>query len=173
MIYSINDITPKLNGTNIFIADSASVIGDVSIDQLVSIWFSATLRGDEDSISIGKGSNVQDNAVIHMDKGLPVIIGENVTIGHSAIVHGAKIGNNTLIGMGATILNGSIIGNNCILGANSLLKEGSIIPDNSLVVGAPAQVKKTINQDMIDKIIQNAILYQSKIPMYLNSLKKH
>ena len=125
-----------------FIADTASIYGDVEIGSGSSVWFGAALRADLDSIKIGKGSNVQENAVMHMDEGYPVIIGDNVTIGHGAIIHGATIGNNVIVGMGAIVMNGAVIGENSLVGAGTLVKEHMVIPEGSVVVGVPGKVIK-------------------------------
>lgn len=132
-----------------FIAPNASIIGDVTVGADSSVWFGAVLRGDEAPIAIGRGSNVQDNAVLHCDYRSPMNIGDNVTIGHGAIVHGASIGDNVLIGMGAIILNGAKIGENCIVGAGAVVKENAEIPANSMLVGVPAKIIRTLDETAI------------------------
>lgn len=132
-----------------FVAENATVIGDVEIGADSSVWFGAVLRGDEAPITIGRGSNVQDNAVLHCDHRSPMSIGDNVTIGHGAIVHGATIGDNVLIGMGAIVLNGASIGENCIVGAGAVVKENADIPANSMLVGVPAKVIRTLDEAAI------------------------
>jgi len=154
-------------GDHVFIANTATVLGDVELGNNVSIWFGAVLRGDSDQIIIGNDSNIQDTAVIHVDPGVPVKIGEGVTIGHGAIVHGAEVGNNTLIGMRATLLNNAVIGDNCIVGANSLITEGKVIPPNSLVMGSPAKVIKVLSSEQINSIRNNARAYVTKGAEYL------
>ena len=143
MIISFNGKTPSTTSAA-FVAENASIIGDVTLSPLSSIWFSAVLRGDECSIFVGEGSNIQDNATVHGDFGHDVVIGKNVTVGHNAIVHGCEIGDGTLVGMGAVVLNGAKIGKECIIGAGAVVKEGEIIPDRSLVVGVPAKIIRTI-----------------------------
>ncbi len=130
-----------------YIAPNATLIGDVTVGKDASIWFSAVLRGDECSIIIGEGSNVQDNATLHgyAPKDCNVVLGKYVTVGHNACVHGCKIGDGTLVGMGATILNGAVIGERCIIAAGALVKEGAVIPDDSLVVGVPGKVIRTLD----------------------------
>lgn len=144
-----------------FIADSASLIGNIILDEGVSIWYGAVLRGDINYIKVGKNSNIQDNVTIHLDYNNPVIIGEYTSVGHNAVVHGCSIGNNCLIGMGAVILNGSIIGDNSVIAAGSVVRENSIIPANSLVAGVPARVKREVSPDLINKNRSNAINYAS------------
>ena len=151
--------TPITMGAEVWIADTARVFGRVNLGNEVSIWFGAVLRGDADQIVIGNRSNVQENAVVHVDPGFPAIIGDDCIIGHGAIVHGAKLGNHVLVGMHATILNGAKIGNFCIIGANALVTEGMIVPDFSIVMGAPAQIKKQLSEEHIQKVKRNAQAY--------------
>ena len=147
---------PTKKGKEVFIAPTATVIGDVSLGDEVSIWFGAVLRGDSDSIIVGARSNIQDNAVIHCDPKDPAIIGEECIIGHNAIVHGATLANNVLVGMNATVLNNAEIGEYSIIGANALVTAGSIIPPYSLVLGSPAKVVKKISSDQVNGIKINA-----------------
>ncbi len=149
---------PKIS-EKAFVAKNATVIGDVTIEDDANIWFGAAVRGDMDSIYIGKGSNVQDNAVVHVDKGFPVRIGENVTIGHGAIVHGCTVGDNVLVGMGAIILNGAKIGDNCIIGAGATVTQNKEIPANSLLVGCPAKVIREVDGQGAESTRQNALRY--------------
>ena len=160
-------------GTNVFLAPNATVIGDVSIGNESSIWFGAVLRGDSDKIIIGKKSNIQDNSIVHCDPGFPVIIGDGVVVGHGSIVHGAKISNNCLIGMGTTLLNGVEIGENSIIGANTLVTRDTIIPSNSLVLGSPGKVVKTIGQQQIENIKENAKVYVEKGKQFLAFYGQH
>lgn len=149
---------PKIS-EKAFVAKNATVIGDVTVEEDANIWFGAAIRGDMDSIYIGKGSNVQDNAVVHVDKGFPVRIGENVTIGHGAIVHGCTVGDNVLVGMGAIILNGAKIGDNCIIGAGATVTQNKEIPANSLLVGCPAKVIREVDGQGAESTRQNALRY--------------
>lgn len=149
---------PKIS-EKAFVAKNATVIGDVTVEEDANIWFGAAIRGDMDSIYIGKGSNVQDNAVVHVDKGFPVRIGENVTIGHGAIVHGCTVGDNVLVGMGAIILNGVKIGDNCIIGAGATVTQNKEIPANSLLVGCPAKVIREVDGQGAESTRQNALRY--------------
>ena len=144
-VYSLDGKAPKLADGFCFVADSAQVIGDVVLEEGAGIWFGAVLRGDNEPILIGEGSNIQENCVLHTDMGFPLTVGKGCTIGHTAILHGCTIGDNSLVGMGATVLNGARIGNNCLIGAGALVTEGKVIPDNSLVVGSPARVVRTLD----------------------------
>lgn len=144
---------------SVFIAPGAIVLGDVTIGENVGIWYHATVRGDRAPIVIGKGSNVQDNAVVHVDSDHGVSIGENVTIGHSAIIHGCTIGDNSLVGMGAIIMNGAQIGRNCIVGAGALVTQNTVVPDNSLLLGNPAKVKRQVTEEEIAASLRNAAEY--------------
>ena len=142
-----------------FVAPDAVVFGDVVIGAECNIWFHAVIRAEDAPIRIGKGSNVQDNAVVHEDAGHPVTIGEYVTIGHGAIVHGCMIGDHTLVGMGAIILNGAKIGKGCVIGAGALVTQNAEIPDGSLVVGSPARVKREVKREEMEHNIRNARHY--------------
>jgi carbonic anhydrase/acetyltransferase-like protein (isoleucine patch superfamily) len=149
-----------------FIAPDATVLGDVTIEENVGIWFHTTIRGDRAPIHIGKGSNIQDNCVIHVGKGQPVTIGENVTIGHSAVVHGCTVGDNTLIGMGTILMNGAFIGSNCIIGAGALVTQNMRIPDNSLVLGSPGKVIRSVTPREIQANLMNAKMYVDEAQKY-------
>ena len=148
MIYTLDQHRVKTVGDNFYIAPNATVLGQVELGEDVSVWFGAVIRGDVEKIIIGKGSNIQDLSVLHVDPGSPIIIGENVTIGHKVMLHGCTIGNNSLIGINSVILNNVEIGNNCLIGANTLLTEGTKIPDNSLVMGSPGNVKKEVDENL-------------------------
>ena len=147
MIYTLEQHKVKTEGDNFYIAPNATVLGQVELGEDVSVWFGAIIRGDVEKIIIGKGSNIQDLSVLHVDPGSPIIIGENVTVGHKVMLHGCTIGNNSLIGINSVILNNVEIGNNCLIGANTLLTEGTKIPDNSLVMGSPGKVKKEVDEN--------------------------
>lgn len=144
---------------NRFIAPGAVVLGDVHLEENVGIWYNATVRGDREPIHVGKGSNIQDNCVVHVDAGYPVTIGENVTVGHGAILHGCTVEDNSLIGMGAILLNGCHIGKNCIVAAGALVTQGTVIPEGSLVMGNPAKVKRPVTEAEIQGNLKNAALY--------------
>lgn len=138
---------------NVFIADTARVLGNVELADDVSVWFGAVIRADFDKVFIGKRTNIQENVIIHLDRGKPVIIGEDNVIGHAAIIHGATIGNGNLIGMRATILNGAKIGNHCIIGAHALVTENMEIPDGSMVLGTPAKIVKNVPAEKVKEYV--------------------
>ncbi|WP_459128892.1 gamma carbonic anhydrase family protein [Guggenheimella bovis] len=142
-----------------FVAPDATVIGDVEIEKDASIWFQAVIRGDEEPIRIGEGSNIQDLTMVHVSKDFPTTIGRYVTVGHAAIVHGCEIGDYTLIGMGATVLDGAKIGNHCIIGANSLVSQNKVIPDGSMVYGSPAKVIRSLSEEEIRFLEEHAKEY--------------
>ena len=154
-------------GKSCFIAPSADIIGDVELAEGSSVWFHATIRGDLDRISIGSKVSIQDNCVVHTAKGEPVEIGDSVVVGHGAIVHGARISGNSIIGMGAILLSGSRIGRNCIIGAGSVVTEGTSIPDNSIALGTPAKVVKQVSGEHIKRIESNVQEYVELNAHYL------
>ena len=158
MILSFGGKVPQDNGA-VFVADNATVRGDVTLGKGSSVWYGAVLRGDDGPLVLGENCNVQDNSVLHCDPVGVVYLGKNVTVGHSALVHHCTVGENSLIGMHATLLNGCVIGKNCIIGAGALVPEGMHIPDNSVAVGVPARVIKTIRDDQLTENIHNAELY--------------
>lgn len=159
-VYALGDKRPQFPAQDAYwIAPGAQVIGDVRIGEDVGIWFNAVLRGDNDPITVGRGTNIQDGVMVHTDLGFPTTIGEGCTIGHHAIIHGCTIGDNSLVGMGATVLNGAVIGNNCLVGANALISEGKIFPDNSLIVGAPARVVRTLDESAVARLRLSADNY--------------
>lgn len=149
MIMEYKGIMPEIS-PKAFIAPSADIIGDVKIADDASVWFGAVIRGDEAPISIGEGTNVQDNCVLHCDHGSAMVIGKNVTVGHGSIVHGATIGDNVLIGMGAVILDKAKIGDNCIIGAGAVIKERAEVPENSMMVGVPAKLIRTLDEAAVE-----------------------
>ncbi|MEP1933247.1 MAG: gamma carbonic anhydrase family protein [Roseibium sp.] len=155
--YSLDNRRPQFPATGKYwIAPNATLIGDIHLEDNASVWFGAVLRGDNETITIGVGSNVQDGCVFHTDMGYPLVVGSDCTIGHNAILHGCTIKDNSLVGMGATILNGAVIGSNCIIGANALIPEGKIIPDNSLVVGVPGKIARTLPENASEDIRKSA-----------------
>ncbi|MHA7851107.1 gamma carbonic anhydrase family protein [Roseovarius sp.] len=158
-LYALDGLAPTI-AEDTWIAPDANVIGCVILQEAASIWFGCTLRGDNEEIVIGAGSNVQENTVMHTDPGCPLTIGAGCTIGHKAMLHGCTIGDNTLVGMGATILNRAVIGRNCLIGAGALITEGKEIPDNSLVVGSPGRVIRTLDEDAIEGLRNSARHYQ-------------
>ena len=158
MLYSFREIWPSLAG-NAYVAPTASVIGDVSLADGSSCWFGAVLRGDEANIYLGKNSNIQDNAVVHCDKDVPVIIGENVTVGHGVILHSCIIGDSAMIGMGAVVLSRAVIGEGAVIAAGAVVKEGEIIPAHTLFAGIPATFKKELSPAVRQANIANAMEY--------------
>ena len=158
-LYALDGLAPTI-AEDTWIAADANVIGRVILQDAASIWFGCTLRGDNEEIVIGAGSNVQENTVMHTDPGCPLTIGAGCTIGHKAMLHGCTIGDNTLVGMGATILNRAVIGRNCLIGAGALITEGKEIPDNSLVVGSPGRVIRTLDEAAIEGLRESARNYQ-------------
>lgn len=158
MQYPFDGVYPQIH-PSCFAAENATLIGQVVLEEDASVWYGAVLRGDTGSIVIGKGSNVQDCAVLHCDRGFDLTLGEQVTIGHSAIVHGATVGNRVMIGMHATLLNGCQIGDDCIIGAGALVRENQVIPPNSLVVGTPAKILRELTLEQRETILWNARHY--------------
>ncbi|NVO22933.1 gamma carbonic anhydrase family protein [Donghicola mangrovi] len=161
-LYALDGIAPEI-AEDTWIAPDANLIGKIVVEEGGSVWFGCTLRGDNEEIRVGKGSNVQENCVLHTDMGYPLVIGEGCTIGHKAMLHGCTIGDNTLIGMGATILNGAKIGNNCLIGAGALVTENKVIPDGSLVMGAPGKVVREMTPEGIEGLKKSAIGYQNNM----------
>ena len=172
MVYELDGLAPDLpDGQEHWVAPDANIIGNVRLLPGSSVWFGATLRGDNALIQVGMGSNIQENSVLHTDIGFPLIIGTNCTIGHQAMLHGCSIGNQSLIGMGATILNGAKVGNNCLIGARALVTEGKVIPDNSLVVGAPGKVTRILSDAEVLGLLKSAKSYQANMRRFANGLK--
>ena len=154
-----------------FIADSASLIGAVTLGHESSVWFSAVLRGDREPIVVGPGSNVQDGAVLHTDMGFPLVLGRRVTVGHGVMLHGCTIGDFSLIGINAVVLNGAKIGRNCLIGANTLVTEGKEIPDNSLVLGSPGKVVRELTAEQIAELADDAQVYVDNAARYRAGLR--
>ncbi|KZE91010.1 gamma carbonic anhydrase family protein [Microbacterium sp. TNHR37B] len=144
-----------------FVASGARLIGAVTLHEESSVWYNAVLRGDSASITVGAGSNLQDNVAVHVDAGSPVIIGENVSVGHNAVVHGCSIGDGSLIGMGSVILSGARIGRGCLVAGGAVVLEGSEIPDGSLVAGVPAKVRRSLTDEERDALLRNADVYRA------------
>lgn len=172
MHYSLGSDKPCIKGVPAYIAPNATLVGRVTVHQDTSVWFNAVLRGDCDTISVGAGSNVQDGAVLHADFGFPVSVGEGVTIGHKAMLHGCTIGRNVLIGMNATILNGAVIGDNCVIGANALIAEGKVIPPNSVVIGVPGRCFRQVTDAEVEKNQSSARYYVANGHRYRAELKE-
>lgn len=157
-IYRLGDVSPKIH-PEAWVADSADIIGNVELAELASVWFNVTIRGDNERIKVGRGSNVQDNSVLHTDAGMPLDIGENVTVGHQVMLHGCTIGAGSLIGIQAVVLNGARIGRDCLIGAGALVTEGKEIPDRSMVLGSPGKVVRTLTDKDIEMMHRGIKIY--------------
>lgn len=172
-LYALDDHVPVLpDAERCWIAPDAHVIGRVTLGADVGIWFGAVLRGDSEPILVGAGSNIQEGAMVHVDPGFPVTIGAGCTIGHHAIVHGCTLGDNTLVGMGATVLNGAKIGRNCLIGANALVTEGKEFPDNTLIVGAPAKAVRVLDEAAIEGLRRSARHYVANWQRFARGLRR-
>ena len=171
MMLSFGGKMPRDEGA-VFVAANATVLGDVTLGRGVNIWYGAVLRADEGALILGENSNVQDNAVLHCDPGGQVVLGKNVTVGHSALVHGCTVGDNSLVGMHATILNHAVVGKNCIIGAGALVPEGKIIPDDSLVVGVPGKIIKQVSPEQAAASLANAAHYVGEGRRHAAALRK-
>ena len=171
MIFQLEDRRVRFRGDEHYIAPSAAVIGSVVLENRVSVWFNAVIRGDNEPIHIGAETNIQDGVVLHTDPGCPLIIGSEVTVGHMAMLHGCTIGNNCLIGIKAVVMNGARVGDNCIIGANALVAEGKEIPDGSLVVGSPGRVIRRLTDDQIGNLREFVDIYLEKLTRYSASFK--
>ncbi len=159
MIYTLGDKQVELRGEGHFIAPTAAVIGDVTLHDSVSVWFSCVLRGDAERIAVGARSNIQDGTVMHADPGFPLVVGEDVTVGHNAMLQGCTVGDGSLVGINAVVLNGAKIGKGCLIGANALVTEGMEIPDGSLVLGSPAKIKTQLSAEQQAGLGVNALHY--------------
>ena len=168
-IYSLDGVRPNI-ADNAYVAPSAQIIGNVKMADHSSVWFGAVIRGDNDLIEIGARTNIQDNSVLHTDPGIPLIIGDGVIVGHRVMLHGCKIGENSLIGIGATILNGAEIGKNCIIGAHSLITEGKVIPDGSMVVGSPGRIIKSLTEQHFQMLRINSEVYVANAKRFNQNL---
>jgi len=171
MLYRLGDRIPELRGRRHFIADNAAVIGSVILENNVSVWFNAVLRGDIEPIRIGSNSNIQDGAVLHTDSGIPLTVAANVTVGHQAMLHGCTIGEGSLVGIKAVILNHAVVGRNCLIGANTLITENKVIPDNSLVIGSPGKVVRTLTEAEIAALHANTAHYIELMARYADGLR--
>ncbi len=170
MIYGLADRRVQAEGEH-FIADTAVLIGSVLLKRNASVWFNAVIRGDNELITVGENSNVQDGSVLHTDPGYPLVIGSDVTIGHKVMLHGCTIGDGSLVGINAVILNGARIGKHCLIGANALITEGKEIPDGSLVMGSPGKVVKSLSADQIQGLKMSAKHYVENARRYARDLK--
>ncbi|QBF31884.1 gamma carbonic anhydrase family protein [Thalassococcus sp. S3] len=168
-LYALDGHQPQLHADT-WVAPDANLIGQVILEEGASVWFCSTIRADHEEIRIGAGTNVQENCVMHIDAGFPLTIGRNCTIGHKVMLHGCTIGDNTLIGMGATVLNGAKIGNNCLIGANALITENKVIPDGSLVMGSPGKVVRELDAAAIKMLEGSALHYQNNMRKFRDQL---
>lgn len=171
MKYSLGDKQVTLLGSGHFIAPNAAVIGDVTMHDNSSVWFCCVLRGDADRIEIGAGSNIQDGTVMHADPGFPMVVGQNVTVGHNAMLHGCTIGDGTLVGINAVVLNGAKVGKGCLIGANALVTEGMEIPDGSMVLGSPAKIVKHLDEEVQLLLQHNADHYVGNAKHFIETLQ--
>lgn len=169
MIYALDGVTPEIDADT-WIAPGAHVMGRVVLEAGASLWFGACLRGDNEEIRVGAGSNVQENCVFHTDMGYPIRIGVNCTIGHKAMLHGCIIGDGSLVGMGATILNGAVIGRGCLIGAGALIPEGKVIPDGSLVMGMPGKVVRALDATAQERLLASAAHYRDRMRRFRTGL---
>ena len=171
-LYEFDGVCPTLaQSGNYWVAENDEDHGNVILKENASVWFNAVLRGDNDPITIGENSNIQDGSVLHTDIGCPLNIGKDVTVGHMVMLHGCTIGDETLIGIGSTVLNRAVIGKNCIIGAHALIPEGKVIPDNSLVMGAPGKVVKELREEQVMLIKGSAQVYVDNWKRFKSGLK--
>ena len=169
-LYALDGIEPQI-AEDTWIAPDANLIGRIVVEEAASVWFCSTLRGDNETITVGAGSNIQENCVLHTDMGYPLTIGKGCTIGHKVMLHGCTIGDNSLIGMGATVLNGAKIGKNCLIGAGALITEGKEIPDGSLAMGVPGKVVRDLDDAAIEGLRKSALGYQANMRRFRDGLK--
>jgi carbonic anhydrase/acetyltransferase-like protein (isoleucine patch superfamily) len=172
VIYSLGDRKVEFHGDDWFIADNATVIGSVVLEQNASIWFNAVVRGDNDVITIGENSNIQDGSILHTDPGILLTIGRDVTVGHLAMLHGCIVGDNSLIGIKSLIMNRAVIGKNCLIGANSLIPEGKVIPDGSLVMGSPGKIVRALTEQEIAGLRLSAGRYVENFKRFKRDLRR-
>ncbi|MGR3540797.1 MAG: gamma carbonic anhydrase family protein [Hasllibacter sp.] len=171
MIYALDGVAPRVH-PGAWIAPDANVIGDVVIEAGASVWFGATLRGDNERITVGAGSNVQEGCILHTDMGFPLTIGADCTIGHGAILHGCTLGEAVLVGMGATVLNGAVIGAGSLVGAGALVTEGKAMPERALLVGAPAKVARTLDAAAVRGLAASAAHYRANAARFRDGLRE-
>ncbi|CAJ1391768.1 MAG: gamma carbonic anhydrase family protein [Roseitalea sp.] len=172
-IYALDGVSPRYFGAGpAFVADDAHVIGQINLHEDCSVWFGCVLRGDNEPVTIGARTNVQEHTVMHTDMGFPLVVGEGCTIGHRAMLHGCTIGNNSLIGIGAIVLNGAVIGNNCLVGAGALVTEGKEFPDNSLIIGSPARVARTLDDAAVAMLTASAEHYVDNARRFATGLSE-
>jgi len=170
-IYELDGVRPQL-AESAWVADSAQVIGGVTLEDEVSVWFGAVLRGDTEHIRVGAGSNIQDASVLHADWGQPLRVGANVTVGHKVLLHGCSVGDGALIGMGAVLLNGCVIGPGCLVGAGALVTEGKVFPEGSLILGSPAKVVRVLSPEQRQALLESARHYRDNARRFAAGMHK-
>ena len=170
-IYQLDDLSPAIHDSA-WVADSAAVMGNVTLSEDSSVWFGVVIRGDTETITVGKGSNIQDNSVLHADHGMPLVIGDNVTVGHQVMLHGCTIGDGSLIGIQAVVLNGAKIGKHCLVGAGALVTEGKEFPDGCMILGSPAKAVRQLTDAQIEGLKMSAQHYIDNARRYKTGLKK-
>lgn len=170
-IYELDGVSPQVSASA-WVADSAQVMGNVTLADDANIWFGVVIRGDTETITVGKGSNIQDMSVLHADVGMPLVVGEGVTVGHKVMLHGCTIGDNSLIGIGAVVLNGAKVGKNCLVGAGALVTEGKEFADGSMILGSPARVIRQLSPEQIEGLRQSAQHYVENANRYRTGLRK-
>lgn len=172
MLYSLDNVSPLTQGDDYYVADTATVLGNVILEKDASVWFGAVVRGDTETITIGERSNVQDCSVLHADTGFPLVIGSDVTIGHKVMLHGCTIGAGSLIGINAVVLNGAVIGKGCLIAANALITEGMVVPDGAVVMGAPGKVRGEVDEARKQALIDSATHYVDNAKRFKAGLKR-
>jgi carbonic anhydrase/acetyltransferase-like protein (isoleucine patch superfamily) len=170
-VYALDDLSPQL-AEGAWVAEGAQVMGNVHMAADSSVWFGAVVRGDTETISIGEGSNIQDGSVLHADRGKPLTVGRDVTVGHQVMLHGCTIGDESLIGIGAVILNGAVIGKNCLVGARALVTEGKSFPDGSMILGSPAKAVRQLSPEEIEGLRRSARHYVDNARRFAKGLKR-
>ncbi|MDM0047344.1 gamma carbonic anhydrase family protein [Variovorax dokdonensis] len=170
-VYELDGVAPKLEA-GAWVADSAQVIGNVHLGEDASVWFGVVVRGDNETVHIGRATNIQDLSALHSDAGVPLTIGDNVTVGHMVMLHGCTIGDNSLIGIGSVVLNNARIGRNCIVGSGSVVTEGKEFPDNSLIIGVPAKVVRTLDDAAAERMRANAEHYVRNSQRFAKGLRR-
>ncbi|MEX3955395.1 carbonic anhydrase/acetyltransferase-like protein (isoleucine patch superfamily) [Trinickia symbiotica] len=168
-MYKLGEHAPTIH-ESVFVADTATIIGQVTLDENASVWFGAAIRGDNEPIAVGAGSNIQEGAVLHTDPGYPLVIETNVTVGHQAMLHGCTIRDGALIGIQAIVLNGAVIGRNCLVGAGAVVTEGKVFPDRSLILGAPAKVVRQLTDEEVARLESNAAGYVQRRALFKEQL---
>ena len=170
-LYQLDDLIPQLHASA-WVADSAQVIGNVHLGADSSVWFGVIARGDTDCITVGRGSNIQDHSVLHADPGMPLVIGDNVSVGHQVMLHGCTVGDGSLIGIGAVVLNGARIGKNCLVGAGALVTEGKEFADGSVILGSPAKVVRQLTAKQLEGQRKSAVHYVENARRFRHGLKR-